>query len=221
MITSRLHCAAPCAAMGIPVIFAVTERSSRFAWIETLLPVYTPEQYAHIDWNPKPAAYEPMKKKMEKFGSEPFARGLFPLGSLKRNQRVFFQQLARRVYRSVGRFQKAGAGNLKSWNPMIPISCGESLLKPRTLSLFARSLSAIEIVCRSGCIFQSYLPRITDHPTQQPAGVSGNSHCGDSLCRLRIYYGTKSPFWANRPDPVCVSAGNFIAPCWNITDQPG
>ncbi len=65
VITSRLHCAAPCAAMGIPVIFAVTERSSRFAWIETLLPVYTPEQYAHIDWNPKPAAYEPMKKKME------------------------------------------------------------------------------------------------------------------------------------------------------------
>lgn len=65
VVTSRLHCATPCAAMGIPVVFAVKERSSRFAWIESLLPIYTPEEYDAIDWDPQPAEYEPMKKQME------------------------------------------------------------------------------------------------------------------------------------------------------------
>lgn len=53
VITSRLHAAVPCLSMGIPVILAKNIYSSRFAWVDRLIPVYQLEQYGEIDWNPK------------------------------------------------------------------------------------------------------------------------------------------------------------------------
>ncbi len=64
VVTSRLHCAAPCMAMGIPVVLAAEELSSRFSWIDRLLPVYTKERFSEICWNPKPVEYEYTKNKM-------------------------------------------------------------------------------------------------------------------------------------------------------------
>lgn len=61
VITSRLHCAVPCAAMGIPVIFACDTYSSSYAWLEKLIPVYTKEEFGEIDWNPHAIEYEEMK----------------------------------------------------------------------------------------------------------------------------------------------------------------
>ena len=61
VITSRLHCAAPCIAMGIPVIFVCNTYSSSYAWLEKFIPVYTREEFAKIDWNPQPIEYEEMK----------------------------------------------------------------------------------------------------------------------------------------------------------------
>ena len=52
VITSRLHCAVPCIAMGIPVVIAVEKVSCRFSWLEKFLPIYTPEKFDSIDWNP-------------------------------------------------------------------------------------------------------------------------------------------------------------------------
>ncbi|MEL3908406.1 MAG: polysaccharide pyruvyl transferase family protein [Treponemataceae bacterium] len=51
VITSRLHCAVPCYAMGIPVIFISSEFSYRYTWLEDFLPVYTPDLWSKIDWN--------------------------------------------------------------------------------------------------------------------------------------------------------------------------
>lgn len=64
IVTSRLHCASPCVAMGIPTILTVKQRSSRFAWIEKYLPIYTPDCYSDIDWAPSAPHYEMFKRRL-------------------------------------------------------------------------------------------------------------------------------------------------------------
>ena len=48
VITSALHCAQPCIAMGIPVIFIDPEESSeRFSTLRGIIPIYTKEDLIH------------------------------------------------------------------------------------------------------------------------------------------------------------------------------
>lgn len=61
VITSRLHAAVPCLAMGIPVILAKNIYSSRFTWLDRLMPVYCLKQYGEIDWHPQPVDLEHLK----------------------------------------------------------------------------------------------------------------------------------------------------------------
>lgn len=51
VITSRLHTAVPCFAVGIPVIFIHSEYSYRFSWLEDMIHVYLPNEWNQIDWN--------------------------------------------------------------------------------------------------------------------------------------------------------------------------
>lgn len=67
VVTSLLHCSIPCMAMGIPVILAKDLVSYRFAWVEKLLKIYTPEEYENIDWMPAPVDYEQHKQRMLTF----------------------------------------------------------------------------------------------------------------------------------------------------------
>ncbi len=62
VVTSRLHAAAPCLALGIPVILAIDNIDSRFSWLDKLIPLYDQEQYDRIDWNPKPVEIEHLKE---------------------------------------------------------------------------------------------------------------------------------------------------------------
>lgn len=64
IITTRLHCAVPCMAMGIPVILLKEDYSFRFPWLNKLLPVYTGEDLEHINWEPTTVEYEDIKKRM-------------------------------------------------------------------------------------------------------------------------------------------------------------
>lgn len=64
VITSRLHCASPCMAIGIPTIFAPKQFSSRFSWIDSLLPIYPETEYNSIEWYPSPVEYENLKHQM-------------------------------------------------------------------------------------------------------------------------------------------------------------
>lgn len=71
IITSRLHCASPCMAMGIPVILARDYFDSRYEWIDKYLPLYTPDKYASINWRPDIVDLEEIKDKLvELFKSE-------------------------------------------------------------------------------------------------------------------------------------------------------
>lgn len=53
VVTTRLHVAAPCIAMGIPTIFCAGEVvSSRFSWIDKYIPIYAKGEYDKINWDP-------------------------------------------------------------------------------------------------------------------------------------------------------------------------
>lgn len=64
VITSRLHAALPCAAAGIPVIWAKDKYSFRFVGNDLFLKVYTKDEYKNIDWNPLPVDFESHKLAM-------------------------------------------------------------------------------------------------------------------------------------------------------------
>lgn len=67
VITSRLHVASPCMAMGIPVILVKEDFDGRFSWIDKFLPLYGRDEWEKIDWNPAPVEYEEFKKKVKDF----------------------------------------------------------------------------------------------------------------------------------------------------------
>lgn len=62
VVTSRLHCAAPCIAMGIPTIIVAHNISDRFAWLDRYVKIHTVESFAEIDWNPTPPDIEVAKQ---------------------------------------------------------------------------------------------------------------------------------------------------------------
>lgn len=66
VITSKLHCASPCIAMGIPVIVVRESRSCRFEWLNKFIKVYTTEEIDCIDWNPPVCELEEIKGKIRK-----------------------------------------------------------------------------------------------------------------------------------------------------------
>ena len=62
VITSRLHCAVPCVAFGIPVILAMKQESFRMGWLHKLIPIYKESEFDSIDWNPQPVDVENLKE---------------------------------------------------------------------------------------------------------------------------------------------------------------
>ncbi|MGN0739636.1 MAG: polysaccharide pyruvyl transferase family protein [Treponema sp.] len=51
VVTSRLHVAAPCVAMGIPVVLMQDNIDYRFEFIDKYIPVYQLPDYKSIDWD--------------------------------------------------------------------------------------------------------------------------------------------------------------------------
>lgn len=64
IVTSRLHAATPCMAMGIPVILVSNRFDERFSFLDRYLPFYTPELFSKIEWSPSPVEYETQKKRI-------------------------------------------------------------------------------------------------------------------------------------------------------------
>jgi len=52
VVTSRLHAAIPCMAMGIPVILIRDNFDFRFDWVDKFLPLYYLDEAEKINWNP-------------------------------------------------------------------------------------------------------------------------------------------------------------------------
>lgn len=64
VVTSRLHAASPCTAMGVPVILARSYFDERYAWIDKFLPLYTPDRFREIDWNVQAPDVEALKRQI-------------------------------------------------------------------------------------------------------------------------------------------------------------
>ena len=71
VITTFLHCALPCIAMGIPVIaflprpqydFQKTSDEERFSGLMEIAPVHRFGDMSNVDWNPHPIDVEPIKE---------------------------------------------------------------------------------------------------------------------------------------------------------------
>jgi hypothetical protein len=62
VVSPLLHAAGPSLAMGIPVILARKDLRDRFSAINRLLPLYTPQDFPVIDWNPPPLHLEELKE---------------------------------------------------------------------------------------------------------------------------------------------------------------
>lgn len=62
VVTSRIHCAIPCIAMGIPVIFTPSNMIDAYDFMLNLLDVYTPDKFKEINWNPEIIELEHLKK---------------------------------------------------------------------------------------------------------------------------------------------------------------
>jgi len=52
VVTPLHHAAAPCMALGIPVIICRKAFNSRFTFLEEFTPIYTPEKFDQISWTP-------------------------------------------------------------------------------------------------------------------------------------------------------------------------
>ena len=50
VVTSRLHVASPCAAMGIPVVLVRDAFDERYQFIDRFLPLYAPQDLDGLDW---------------------------------------------------------------------------------------------------------------------------------------------------------------------------
>ena len=66
VITSRLHCAYPCIAMGIPVIVVKEYMGYPFDLISRFVPFYSQFDFDKIDWNPTAPNIEKYKKMAKK-----------------------------------------------------------------------------------------------------------------------------------------------------------
>lgn len=64
IITTRLHCASPSIAMGIPTILLTELYSYTFLAVDKYVHIYTPHEFDIIDWNPKSINYEEEKKQL-------------------------------------------------------------------------------------------------------------------------------------------------------------
>ncbi|GHU73509.1 hypothetical protein FACS189450_13430 [Spirochaetia bacterium] len=64
VITSKIHCAMPCIAMGIPVIFIHEDAKDceRFDVLQGIIPMYRPQDAKYINWNPSPTNIDCLKK---------------------------------------------------------------------------------------------------------------------------------------------------------------
>jgi len=64
VVTSRLHAAAPCMAMGIPTILVNYDFDRRYDFIENLIPFYTPNLFDRINWAPTPIDLSAHRERM-------------------------------------------------------------------------------------------------------------------------------------------------------------
>jgi len=123
VVTSRLHAAAPCIAMGIPVIFASNNIDFRFGWLDKHIKLYSLEEYSSIDWNPRPIELETTKEQIIQYIGNSITRivnqrkELFTLSEFyeSRNKTQFLKLFRNRVEKLKNRYSYDSKFNYIIW----------------------------------------------------------------------------------------------------------
>lgn len=97
IITSRLHVASPCMAMGIPVIFAKDSIDERFSWLDRYLKLYNEEEYDFINWNPDVIEYEEKKAEIREFNINRI-KAIYYFETEKEKMNKFFETREKATY---------------------------------------------------------------------------------------------------------------------------
>lgn len=118
VITSRLHAAIPCYAVGIPVIFIHREYSYRFSWLEDIIPVYLPEEWENIIWNGH-LLYDnekalQIKKLMTEIAKKRICTSDIDAGAINQLQ-IFYREREKRNY-SMGPVEEAIKYIRRNWS---------------------------------------------------------------------------------------------------------
>ncbi len=79
VITPLHHVAAPCMALGVPVIICREEMDSRFSYIREFIKIHTPETFEQIDWYPSPVNIDAIRDGMEQM----VIKAIAPYGYVK------------------------------------------------------------------------------------------------------------------------------------------
>ena len=98
VVTSRMHCAVPCIALGIPVIFVNYQFSYRFSWLENLIHVYTKDEFEKIKWNPCQINCETLKNNMLRLAMERLENPILFNKSWIRDLSTFYNERIERNY---------------------------------------------------------------------------------------------------------------------------
>lgn len=70
VITPLHHAAAPCMALGIPVIIARNAHDARFSYLAQLTRIHTAEDFDQIDWSPQPVPMDAVRRRLESLLAE-------------------------------------------------------------------------------------------------------------------------------------------------------
>ena len=70
VVTSRFHSACLCIALEIPVILALENNYYKFSWLSKILPLYTPDNFNEINWNPSVLDLKNLKSQMQEIAIE-------------------------------------------------------------------------------------------------------------------------------------------------------
>lgn len=62
VVTSKLHSALPCLAMGIPLILARDEMWKTFTFVDAYTNIYLEKEFGNIDWEPEPVEWNKIRE---------------------------------------------------------------------------------------------------------------------------------------------------------------
>lgn len=100
IVTSRIHAAAPCMAMGIPVILATNNADFRYAWIDRFLPVYQLEDYENIDWSPERVEMREVRDILFEFFEKAIETGKADRNCLEKLDTLYRERRKTQYYKS-------------------------------------------------------------------------------------------------------------------------
>lgn len=107
VVTSRLHCALPCLAIGIPTILVREYSSYTFDWVEELTPVFYRNNFSKINWEVSKKNLDYWKKKARNIAKEHLNSVINETSFSNRNHNIYdtalkTQQLLQNDYENMG-----------------------------------------------------------------------------------------------------------------------